>query len=288
MPSRQRILISLLAAVGLIVGGDYGYRTWFAEPLADLQGQQEGARKRIQALKVEVAQAEKQAERLLELEQRSLPGDLAIARNAYQRWMLELVARTKLQNPQINASPPTNNKNLLYRMSFTLRASGSLAQVTEFLYEYYSTGYLQKITTLNVTPRSSGNTDLFLGVDVLILPQTIARSTPPPSANKLAYANLADYRWIAWKDVFGRGGFEKLARELELTGITLDASGEYEAWLSNRSDGETTILKQGDSFTTQLVTLEVQQIDGQQMQCVVDGQTIQLTIGDTVASVLRR
>ena len=284
MPNRQKLLIAVLGLVAVVVGGDYAYRTWYEQPLAELERKQEAATKRIQELKVEVAKAEKQAERLVQLKKRSLPGDISLARNRYQRWMLQLVGKAKLKSPRVNAAPPVNNKNMLYRMSFTLQAKGDLGQITKFLHEFYSTGYLHKITALNLTPRSAGSTDLVLGVDVLVLPRSDGKKIPP-SAKKLAFASLAEYRSIPRKNIFGESGFDKFANGLSLTGITQDSSGEFEAWLSR--EGTTTILKRGDSIAAELVTLEIAMITSDTVTCNVDGQELKLRIGDTLARAAR-
>jgi hypothetical protein len=103
---------------------------------------------------------------------RSLPVEPARAGSAYRAWLLDLMARAGFPDEQkkVTALPGRPHGDIYTQFSFLISARANLAQLTRFLFEFYSTDHLHRIKTAVMQPIADSNDiDLTLQIEALSL-----------------------------------------------------------------------------------------------------------------------
>ncbi|MHB1034230.1 MAG: hypothetical protein ACYC0Y_06245 [Pirellulales bacterium] len=190
MPKREKLLAA-------IVGGVIAFLilSWGFSRVSGVFSQ--GWAKRT-ALKAEVEKNQaslirgnRAAKRLADWELRSLPTNRDLARSLYQNWLLSLVDKVKLQSANVDSQPSVPRKGATFeKLAFTVRGSGTLEQLTQFLYDFYQAGHLHQLRRLEIEPGEGGKQlALTFTIEALVLPgadrkdkltaQKATRSLPP-------------------------------------------------------------------------------------------------------------
>jgi hypothetical protein len=294
---RNRWLLAAMGFVALLYFGDLGYRKLYEEPQAANERLKEQLDERLKKAKLDLAKSKKVTEQLESLENRSLPWDAEMARDRYQKWLLQTAKDAKLVNTNVDSSNPipktrTDRKTrrtyeMFKRFTFSLNARGDLGQVTQFLYSFYRGGHLHKIRSMSLNPvGSEGQLNLSLSVEALALPfaDREAELTSLVS-EELAMDNVRDYYLISRRNVFGRGGANSAWKQIELTAVTSDVQGVAEAWFAVGSNKRTEIVRLGDSLSLTSLDLRVVQLDETKATATValDGDLYLLSIGKNLA-----
>ncbi|MDR3232875.1 MAG: hypothetical protein LBT46_04290 [Planctomycetaceae bacterium] len=187
---------------------------------------------------------------------RSLPRTPNDARSLYSFWLLELLQFCRLEGSKVNDAEPSRLP-FGYDYRFTVQCSGTLDQLTRFLFEFYYAPYLHRLTAITVTPAEgqSGMNSIALTIDALALyPRQI--SDPYPLVNqlptgwfvpRLSSNDLNTYSVIAQRNVLqaAKGGVDR-ADYAFLTAIN-QVDGVKEVWFSVRTDDSLVKVRQGDS-----------------------------------------
>lgn len=142
-----------------------------------------------------VREGERAVGQLHEFEKRSLPGDPSLAGALYSQWLLQKAVESGIASPNVSPGPARPRGDVYVQHSFLVDGQADLSQLTKFLYQFYSTGYLHRIGRLNLTPLT-GKKQLKVNVtvDALSLKNApnVKQLVPPPGA-RLAGANLESY-----------------------------------------------------------------------------------------------
>lgn len=194
MNPRERILATVVGAMAVLLGGFFiqsRISSWF-----------DAGRKRISTLESEltkqkrlVAQSAKASARLAELEQKSLPPQAAIARSAYQNWLLTAVQKANLADQQVNAISSRAQGDIYVQQTFSVSGKGTIVELVQLLHEFYRADYLHRISKLMIRPmKESKQLELQMTVEALSL-----NSAPPATrleprvSQRLALPKLDDY-----------------------------------------------------------------------------------------------
>ncbi|MBN2023078.1 MAG: hypothetical protein JW809_09825 [Pirellulales bacterium] len=251
-----------------------------------------------------IARATKAQKKLGEWNRRSLPRDPQTARSLYQNWLLEQVTAVKFREPKVEAADRRPLGQTYDRLPFTVHGRGTLEQVTELLYRFYSAGHLHKIQRLTLTPRA--NTEelqVFLSIEALCLPQAdrVDRLTEQPGA-RLAESSVEPYlASIAERKLFTayqppppprppdppppppappKPGFNH-AGFLTLTG-TGKVDGRPQAWLLMRTSGETAKVYAGEEFQFKEARGRVASVQDRSAELEVNGRRYLFQLGQTL------
>jgi len=197
MNPRERLIA---AAIGVVIAGVVA---WFAASW--YFGQLEKRENELQKLATEVKKrnadqraAQQASKRLADYERRSLPPDTNLAQSLYGKWLLQVASEVQPSLAlELNTKPPTAPiKNTFSRLNFTVKTSGELPQIVEFLYRIQRVDWMHRIDSLNLVPRNdSRKIDMTLSISALSL-----RSAAPANeltevvAEKYKDKPLADYR----------------------------------------------------------------------------------------------
>jgi hypothetical protein len=242
---RQKILVGAFILLLLVVGGDRVV-SYVQAPLTARRNTADRLAGEIEKRAARLARARQAAKNLAYWEQRSLPADPVAARSAYQAWLLDLVNRLELVNPNVSSGEPALRGGMYYTISFSLQAAGTLDQWTRFLFEFYRAGHLHQIRSIGFAP--VGKKDqlvLSLAIEALALPGADrSDGLSEETSDRLAFAKLEDYGVIAARNLFGPGGSVDPTDHTYLTAINY-VNGEPEAWFTLRTetDPDRSLLK---------------------------------------------
>ena len=154
MNQRERMLlivVVVLGAVGILLGGYMGIATisgWFesgSDRIASLE-KQLADKKRI------VKDTEAAKRKIADWKTRSLPGQPAKASLMYRAWLLSRVEGVQLGSPQVAAASQRTEKGLFTALSFSVTGTGTLQQIVDLLYDFYSVDHPHRITRLKISP----------------------------------------------------------------------------------------------------------------------------------------
>ncbi len=245
---RQHILVGLFAVLCLYFGGE-----WLIERA--LTGPREAALAERRRLEQEVAEQQQLVEVIgQEIEwvrywqTRSLPASPELARSLYREWLLELVGSAGLSNPFVEAGRPVNRQGLYEAISYSVRARGTLEQLTAFLFEFYRADPLHQVRSLTISPLGRAELlDVSLTIEAIIVPESEREDISSGVAERLASENLEDYRVLVDRNFFSVSGSPDPTDQAYLTFVG-EVNGEPSAWFTVRTRDEVVRLSTGDDF----------------------------------------
>jgi len=264
--------------------GNWALDALYLKPLARAQRLTELLNERIELRERELAAARRAGMWLSACEAQSLPSDTEVARSLYQAWLLELVDHVGLAGPSVNSSPPSVQKGGFQALSFTVAGRGTLEQLTNFLFEFYTGGHLHQIRSIVVRPLArTDQLDLHLSIEALSLP-TADRSDQLAAvrSDRLVFDDVQQYRVITERNLFSVGGSPSAVEHTRLTGVTSD-DGQPVAWFNLQTTGEMQKLRTGDVLEVDHFSGKVAEIEGNDVVLESDGGRWLLTIGENLS-----
>ncbi|MGD0382273.1 MAG: hypothetical protein ABSA77_02050 [Thermoguttaceae bacterium] len=288
------VVVGVLALVAL-------YWLWPSnqESLADLRKDNDDISEKVKLKEAQVQNLQKAKDRLAAWQRIALPSDLKEAARQYNGWLSELAHDVDFKNVNIHPVDPQNHRNIYEEFSFTVNCQGTLGKLTQFLYKFYSVGYLHKIRSITITPKNTTDLDLIIAVEALSLPGS--KQTDKLSAeksNRLKLASLEEYK----KAIVDRNLFAAYSQPrnpprerdrpsppskldpLQFSYLTaiIEADGIPEAWLFERTTGETLKVHEGEEFTIGKVKAKVNRIGYNDIEIEIDGKTHTVGYGNNL------
>ena len=199
--------------------------------------------------------------RLVQWRRCSLPPEPVLARSLYQNWLQGLAGRANFHEVRLTASDAGARRDQCTRISFVLNCTTKLGDLIQFMYEFYSAGYLHQIRKMDIRPSNTpGELDVDMSIDALSLAAAESKDKLPPEAgHSLKLAKLADYRdpvvarnlftafvRPATPNVQKEAGNDPAASAL-VTGFT-QVDGSWQVWIEDRGAGKRWALQSGESF----------------------------------------
>jgi len=287
-------------------------------PLKTLRQARSNLQEEQDQKKQQVDSATKALERLDEYRRRALPSDPEIARSLYKNWLLELTDDAGFDDTRVDPGEPRPHGDVYQLLPFTVNGLGTLDELTEFLYKFYSEGHLQKIRQLVVKPlEGSENLDLRITIEALCMPDAVRWSDDEkkdlPRADELsaevslwlADADLADYDVIADRNLFApyEPPRPPVAQRPDpepprdppppsppkfdpskfafVTGIT-EEDGAPLLWLTARTTNDKYKLAEGDTFEIGELQGTVVQIHQRAAEIEIDGERRFIPLGNSL------
>lgn len=249
--SRQHLLLGVLALVGVVRVGDWVLTSLIQGPIDERKTRAADLNGEITKLNNVLREGRSAGQEIEAWQQRSLPAETETARTAYRSWLMSQVEAAKLQSATVDSGSPVSRGGGTRAMPFTVRARGTLDQLTRFLFEFSQASQLQRVQSLDLNPAGAGGLfDMALGVEALMVPGT-SRSTinVEPIPDQLASTNPAHYNVISRRNFFGVGsGMLDPLRNTFVTAIT-SSNGEPQVWFTKRLADEVVKLRVGDVLT---------------------------------------
>lgn len=297
MNKRTKWLIVGAAAVFGLYFADSLYRSQIEQPTAQLNAELERLTQELTNSRDAQHLAKKSNQRLVTYHQRALPYDPQLARSAYQDWLLKLVEKHAIKSSAVDASQPkeidirsrVNRKKRIavgHSIMYTLRGQASLAQWTDWLYEFAKAGHLHKIRSLSLNPLGSeGQLDASLTIEVLSLAGTARKEELSDWALVAAdQPNRQDYDDFVRRNLFARG-FAKALFDVRLKAITFDRAGKGEAWFQVSGSGDTQVVKGQQKLAVALHDISVEEILPDRVLIHVNRDPHWISLGQSVGDV---
>lgn len=279
MNSWHKVVI-LLVIISLFVGGGgyFLYKSKWVKPREAIAKQKADLVQAIEYGKQSTKQIETQTQQLQPLYTRSFPRQNAEAALQYEIWLSQMLEFCNIRDYQVNRGAYSNLRNLgLATQSFSVKATCQLMDLTQFLYEFYWTPFLHRISALDIIPQE-GSDDLQIamtvqGLTILYLAnpqqQFPLKDQLPLSAQapqQLASGPFAAYQPFGELDFFGavRTGVDSTAlTRLTATPVMSDDEGnetKYSRW-NLEAEGKTITLKIGDELKVGSFIANIADID---------------------------
>jgi hypothetical protein len=296
-------LLGFLALIALwffAFGGD-------SRSTEQLTAEQEKLTGEIEKKERQLKDAGVDAKRLADWRKRALPTERAS--ELYNNWLLSLVEKVHFRSVKLTGEQPSLGKSAssrpYTRIQTTVTAQAKLGDLVQFLYEFYSTGFLHQIHDMTVKPvpggQSSRDLDIKLTIVALSLPGAEAKNAlPKPSSLGLKLPKLADYAALAKRNLFAsyvkpepprrvveepvapRRPAVDLAAHAYVTAF-IEVDGVWQVWLQDRIQGKPWKLASGDNFTVGTAKGIVQVIHPEGEAIVeYDKHRYLLRLGDTL------
>lgn len=264
--------------------------------------------KRDQFLR-EIEQKERQIERgqeaqkrLAEWRKRCLPSDIEAARSVYQNWLLASANSAGFNGTKVESTQGRQRRDTYHALRFNLQAQTNLEELTRFLHEFYSAGYLHQILNLSLVPLEDGRkVDVVFSVEALALPDADRSDQLPDKPDKpLLVADASDYaKAIAGRNIFAPyrkpdppsppppdpPKFDP-AKYVYLSAIVMVAN-EPEAWVINRTSGDRIKLRPGDEIRAGDYRGVVQRIGLKEVEIEFGGDRWLLPLGDNLRNAVK-
>jgi hypothetical protein len=250
MNQREKIMATAIGTIAVLYGGNWLYQANYVQPLAERAADVDRLRGEISKRELDMARFRKANQQLKRWQAQSLASNPEIARSLYQAWLVGIVGKAGFITPNVDSSEPVTRKGLYSSLRFSARGRGTPEQLTRFLYDFYRADHLHHIESLSLTPvPKSDELDIALSIEALSLPDGERKDQLSTRvSDRLASNELADYRAIVERNLFGIGGGGMDAADFAyLTAIT-EVDGQPEAWFTLRASGELLKLRSGQPF----------------------------------------
>ena len=313
MNNRERNLAILVGSLLFIVFGYQIVQGFVLSPMARKKTLIERKRQENRLMVEQISLLQEQEQTVTQWKGQSLPPDHQIASNRYQEWLLQMVSRAAFKRPNIAPERRARNDSsnrLFSKHPFTIRANTSLKGLVTFLYEFYRTPLLHKITQINVLPdrrRSrSGGLNVMIRLEGVAIGDIPKRSIliDPDIENKeiatLAFTDFDSYQSIVDRKMFSPYQAPPPERE-ETPPVTVDHSANYrltfvgsrvlenreipEAWLHSEPQDETLYLKDGEDFEIPGFRAKVVRIGKREITLKMESGTRLLKLGKNLGEL---
>ena len=295
MTPRNLILIVFLALFFGWYVSHWAYHTQYREPrdelttqIAELSQQIERGEASVAAMK----QMNDQTEQTYWLFPRSLPHIPNYARQ-YSFLLSEMLQYCGLELNDVRDYPPTHvPSGADYR--FYVQSTGTLSQLSHFLFEFYYAPFLHRISSLTLTPIEGDEDRITFSMTINALAMD-ARFSTYPVTNQLpggwvypraASNNLATYQVIEERNLLqaAKGGLDR-ADFTFLTGLTRTYS-QNEHWVqvdfTVRTDDSRMAAKLGDTIRSGSFAGKIVEIHEQDIVLDREGSRWLLTLGESL------
>lgn len=295
-PRTKWLAIAALTVFGLY-GADQAYRTYVEQPSNALNADLDRLTTELRNSQDQQALAKRTNQRLNGYQQRALPYDSQLARSAYQKWLLQLVERNKIQSASVDAAQPRaiEVRSRLDRrkrnpvgstIMYSMRGQGTLSQWTKLLTEFQTAGHLHKIRNMTLNPMGSeGQLDVNMTIEVLSLRSADRKDQ---LSNWLVRAEDRippdKYGEFVRRNLFARG-FSQALFAIQLKAITYDRSGQAEAWFATDANGPAQAFRNQQKLPVALHDISIAEVQQDQVLVHVNGDPYWIGLGQSLGDV---
>lgn len=284
MTKREKNLAMAVGAILVFWGVGAAWDS-YREALDRRRAAVDSARSSLESARLEERYARRAALRELPAYQtRSLPANPEEAQQAYRSWLVDELEAAGLEFDDLVLSEK-RPRDYSTTLGYSVKAEGDLEAVTRFLYGFYETPLLQKLTSVKLAPREGGRVQLTFTVQTLALAGADLSSGVPEGDSGRPSLRSADayVASLAGRDFFRpyvppppprpprppRRVVERPpppplpkfddAAHAYVTGI-VQSGDSLQAWVTVRTTGEVLRLSAGDDFQIGLLDGSIESV----------------------------
>lgn len=295
MNKRTLLLLTAMFLVGVVMIGDqFGLLAFLDESGSEHAAAMDKVSQQIDLANDIIEKGALADDKLTAFEKRSLPYDPEIARSEYQNWLSNLVEKNNLTQSSVDVGMPASvtvtdggkRKEAYKRYVFTVNGAGRLEQATQFLFDFYQGGHLQKISTLRLVPASSRQFTMTITGEAIGIPSCDRKSQLSDEVGvQLARNGIKDYAGIVRRNIFSREAGATL-KLITLSSVTFDKSGLPEAWFKVGRERKSKKLQRGEKFSISVHEIEIIDIQPRSVLVAVDGNIVDIKQGESLQEAL--
>lgn len=237
-----------------------------------------------------VMRGERAKRRLIEWAKRSLPTDRDVAKSLYQDWVRTQLTSAGLTVEQVTDKPITRRETHFGELSVEARASGTLDQMADFLYKFYTAPHLHRISTATITPSENGSKlSAVLGIDALILSDSTRKAELATGEEQKLPHSLEEFKAsLTSRNIFaphtpGAGPDAGQAGGAKFTAAVSDGEGGFHMWVSTENPAKTRKFKKGDKLEFGTFTGTLLEIDLGHAVIETDKGKVEVRVNHTLA-----
>ncbi|TWT67013.1 hypothetical protein Pla123a_44420 [Posidoniimonas polymericola] len=194
MTQRERVLLIGVILTLALWGGWKGLQ-WRQQAMSDLRSEQRALDQQLAAADLERLKTQRDIERLEQWQQQSLPADTQVAQTEYRAWLMDQLNEAGLSFNNVRRVGARPEGSAYTSITYTAHAEGKVPQLTKFLYSFYRSAQLHKLTRLKLDPLPDGGAvAMDITVESLIVDGTTRKEgLSEGESDRLALGELADY-----------------------------------------------------------------------------------------------
>src|SRR4051812_48347761 len=157
MKPREKLLAIVVGTIVVLFLLNLGYQK-IADAFDSRHKKIDGLQADIQKKQQTIEKGKRAAKQIAEFQKQSLPSDLDIAPQQYQQWLWYLVAKSELDSATVMPVPTLTKSQAYEKFGFNIKAECDLSmkQAIDFLYAFYSTNQLHRISRVTLKPKTDG------------------------------------------------------------------------------------------------------------------------------------
>lgn len=181
MTQREKVLGAIVVVIVISLGG-----IWIVNRVVsrfdDRNDELARLKQETEEKEAKVRRGNKAATQLAAWQKLSLPSDRSRARSQYWVWLLDLIEKSGLQ-VDVKPAGERATGDLYVKHTFNITGHADLRRLIVFLHDFYSVGYLHRITSLSAHPvPDKRDLDISMTIEVISLnkaPETTDGKPPP-------------------------------------------------------------------------------------------------------------
>ena len=263
MNRREKLLAAGFAAALVIGQGRTFFYNLVLKPLDDRQARITALLDAIDKKEEQESQLTRASANLKKWSLQSLPPDPIIATGLYQNWLIQQAGK-HLKNVSVTPGrvDPAPKAGAYYGVSASVRGTGTLKDICDFLYSFHQADMLQRAVSVQVQSKSNTGDpqlDVTIGVEGLALVNSPARTTlmaeGKPAVTQTVGPARSEYAALTERNLFIRGSQGTIGPGTNntpadpsegyiLVGV-VDNEGVREGWLYHGTSRDQRILRVG-------------------------------------------
>lgn len=310
LDKRQKMLVGALAGILFLWQGSGVLWSIFFGPFDQRYTQIAALDEQLKKKKDAKFQLDMTERRTRIWERRSLPPSPDVASPLYHHWVLDLAGKHHFEKLTVTPKriSTATTSAVFTRIPISVTAECKMDQLCQFLYDFYRTDLLHKVTQLSIESldfRANPTFKVSLELEGLSLKSAASRTTlfagkqETAVSDAMAKKTLADYKPLIDGNRFVRGyngppkppapptppppppaPFDSSPHIFLVASLEVD--GQPEAWLYDRTTNERTVLSQGKEFEISGVKGQVLEIGKRFVKLKVKDKEWRLEVGDNL------
>ncbi len=298
MNAREKYLAGAVAALVILWGGTVGWDR-YQEALLRNENQQLAAEQELSQARAAAARGQRAQRLLADWRKQSLPTDLDIAKSLYQDWLRQQLIEAGLVVRELNENSSRSTQRHFNQATYVVNAQGALAELTDFLYRFYQSNHLHRISAATLTPTTTRRSlSVSLTVDALSLPDCRRTDRLAEGSSETLTEPLEKIRdLIVSRNVFlpySPGGSEgpssrqvadnsdAEAAQAFITSMTYGEGG-WQMSIRMRDSGRIRYFRQGDSIQIGHFSGKIVELDGRRAIVSSKSQKLVILLGQNLS-----